>query len=393
MEEVSRNTEFNISEFVFKGVSGSLVKRGTPKGKRYNVELIFQGADHLDVAKEFDTSAANSNPWTITHPLYGQLYVQPISLTQDNAAGNVSRFTGQLIQTILDSGLEVENSAPDAIQAMMAGVVTNLNIRIAEGVRLPETVSFVQNMLLHASGAFNAILAKIAFVQENVDSLYAYYNDANAAINNAIFKTDVAAAALTNLIVTPAVFTDKVINRITQLSGVIAVFEADVDLIATQYGKAAMELKMLFENNNGAAIAAMCSTTVTNVTNDYNYRGGVLAIITTIIAAYNRYLDKLNNLQSLTGGDLFSYIPDATSITALHNLVAYTTATLFQISAGSKQQRTLTLPYDSNLILVANDLYGMALDDSTITTLRETNRIELDELLVLKQGRVIIYYV
>ena len=119
----------------------------------------------------------------------------------------------------------------------------------------------------------------------------------------------------------------------------------------------------------------------------------MLSVIQQLTAAYNGYINNLVALQSLTGGEIDSYIPSSASITSLQLLVNYTISQLYQISAGAKTQKTYTLPYDDNLINVAYKLYGADPDDSLKQTMIANNNIGLNEILVLKKGRQIIYYV
>ena len=52
-----KSKKFNISQFEFKGINGSLVKKGNPQARVYDIEIYFQGADHMDQAKLFDLSS------------------------------------------------------------------------------------------------------------------------------------------------------------------------------------------------------------------------------------------------------------------------------------------------------------------------------------------------
>ncbi len=39
----SKDMNFNVSLFEFPNIKGTLVKRGTPIGKAYNLQIFFQG--------------------------------------------------------------------------------------------------------------------------------------------------------------------------------------------------------------------------------------------------------------------------------------------------------------------------------------------------------------
>ena len=67
---------------------GSLLDRREIKGTRFNLEIYFQGADHLDLSDDFIESAKDKRFWTLTHPFYGKMFVQPLSMGVDNKLDN-----------------------------------------------------------------------------------------------------------------------------------------------------------------------------------------------------------------------------------------------------------------------------------------------------------------
>ena len=387
--------DFNIARFDFKHVQGTLVKRGTAKGTEYKIEIIFQGAQHLDEAKAFDDSAKDPRAWNIQHPFYGRLYVQPTTLDFDNTQLNQSIITCVVVQTLTDAGLTKTNDPATAVPAQAVMARTNLNQAMADDIKLPAKTSFLQNIRKNMQVCRDFVLSKMGLVQAEVDTVKNYYIQVNQLINQSIFDTLTVADAATDLLVAPVYFTTTVVSRLVQLTGTLALFNSDVDKVLAVYGNPVdvLQRKLLYENNAGNVISAICEATMTGVAEDYNYRPDVLAVIGTVLDSYNTYVANLNRLQSLDGSLPTNYVPDSVSIQSLHDLASTTTSALFAIYAGAKQQRTKTLIYDSNLILEAWELYGLLPDDSTILTLKANNNIGLDEIFVLKAGRQIVYYV
>ena len=93
---------YNIAEFEFPDVFGTKVVKGTPKGTRHEIDLIFQGENNIEEAKDFETSCIDPRAWNISHPIHGDLVAQPISLKFDYSGLNTCRITGTIVETIVD---------------------------------------------------------------------------------------------------------------------------------------------------------------------------------------------------------------------------------------------------------------------------------------------------
>src|SRR4051812_44161174 len=69
--------EFNISQFEFPGIGGSVVSRGTLKGRVFPLEIYFVGENHIDDSDRFEASVSDTRHWVITHPYYGTINAHP----------------------------------------------------------------------------------------------------------------------------------------------------------------------------------------------------------------------------------------------------------------------------------------------------------------------------
>lgn len=369
---------FNLSEFNFKGVAGTLVDRRLPQGRTFPVEIVFDGAECFEIAKAFNKSADNPKAWTIEHPVYGQIVVQPKSLELDNTSFNVSRFFVQLIETIGTKALITGTSAPEKIIADAKVTQQKFTDTLAAEIPVPPA-STLRAMTIKVNNLYSSISDAIA---EEVDytAFTNAYNQANAFISATEFDVTALVAQIQDVAAFPADFIDTVYNRLT--------------LLVTQFGKlftnaTAPQNKRLYENNAGTSVLSMCVAAVTNY--DYVTRTNVLNAVTVIVDTYNTYLANLDTIQTLNGGDLDSYIPDADSVTSLTDLVRYTVASLFDIATSAKQERTLYTAEDINVIELAFQIYGLLPDDSTIDTLIADNDIGEEEILQIQKGRKIVY--
>jgi hypothetical protein len=66
---------------------------------------------------------------------------------------------------------------------------------------------------------------------------------------------------------------------------------------------------------------------------------------------------------------------------------------LFVIAVGAQQQRRYVLSVDSNPIILSHRFYGPSEDDSNLDRFISQNNIGINEILQLKKGREVIYYV
>lgn len=377
----NKSVEYNTAEFNFKGVSGSLVSRRLPKGRRYNIEIIFDGADCFDTSDAFDKSAANSKAWTISHPVYGQIVVQPLGLSFDNSVYNITKITGQIVETIGTQALNTGVSAPDIVIASATASKQLFAETFAAEVPTP-LVATTQVLRTNNDGLFNSIKDLVSDATD-FTALTNIYNQANNALNSDINDVVSTISLVQDVAFAPVYFVGKVAKR-------LAFLQLQFESILASLGITPQK-KAAYENNAAACVQAMCAASMTNT--DYITRNDVLDAVGVILGTYNQYVTNLDALQTDTGGEITSYVPNANAMFTLSDLVNYTVASLFDVAASAKQQRTMYVKEDTNLILLAYSLYGLIPDDSTIDALKADNSIGLNELLEIKKDRKIIYYV
>lgn len=377
-----KSKEYNVSEFEFPNVSGTLVIRRRPKGTRYEIEIYFQGENHLDEAKSFEEAADDSRPWTVEHPFYGTLTVQPTALNFDNTALNVTKITGTVVETITEDYPKSAANPTDKIVKDAA----DLNAVIADqfAVNTKPDVKNV-NSLKDINDKFFKEGQKIVTLAENFEEYFDLFNKADSAILNAIEDPLAAMRALTSVVNAPAFFAVSVKTRIDNF---VTQFKLLGQPLATLLRPAD---KRIYECAGSSLISAMAAAAVT----DYKYenRNAVLYVADALSDTYSEYLKNLDTLQTENGGMTDSYMPDANALSALNGLINYTVSNLFDISLNAKQERSIRCEEYTNIILLAHRLYGLQPDDSTIGTLIDTNEIGINELLLIEKGRKIVYYV
>ena len=380
----SKVVEYNIVEFDFPNIPGTLVKRSQPRGRKYNLEIYFKGDDHLEQSNEFEKSANDSRAWTISHPFYDRIIVQPVSLAFDNTRYNTTKITSVIIETITEDNPKATVAPIEKIEADKEVLDTTFEDSFANDV-IPDTDDI--NTLTENTAIFHDTGLKIASETIDAENYFNLFNAANAAILNATAEPLAAIRSVQAVINAPALFLQSIKNRITVFVEQITKLSSGINNILTPSNK------KIYENNVGVALSAMALASSNPQEGDYDSGSKVLEIIDEITISYNTYLTDLDILQTDTGGDEDSYIPDAESLIGLNNLINFTLSNLFDIALESKQERSIILEDDSNIILLAHRFNGLEADDSTIDSLMEINNIGLNEILNIRKGRTIIYLV
>lgn len=379
--------EWNIAQFTFPNLAGSLVNKSTPLGTQYALEIYFQGDDHLDVSKAFHKSADDSRPWKIAHPFYGNILVQAPSLLFDNSDMNVTKITGTVIETITQTApltvvdpadnivLDKQNLDPVSVAAIEAQPA---------GADLPTLTK--NNAALYNSGI------PIISIPADAQNYYNLFRVANSAATNLLTSPLIAMQATQALINAPANFTTSVKAKVNLLSVQFNALRSNFTGLNPKTPASPFQ-KQVYQMNATSNLSAQCVAAATPASTDYSNMAQALYIINIIINNYNQFIVDLDGIQTNNGGAPSSFIPDANSIIALNQLVNYTVSVLFQIALQAKQERSIILTVDSNVILLTHQLYGLDEFDANIDALIVNNGWGLNQLLEVKKGTKVLYYI
>lgn len=381
----TKKIEYNIAEFTFPDLAGSLVKRGEEKGRQYAIEIFFQGENHLDVSESFQTSSADKRPWVILHPFYGSLTVQPTGLNIDNTAYNVTKISAIVIETI------TEDNPKTAVYP-----IDNIAI---EKDKLDETTlkSFDTTPSIADTNSLKTTLAKFfktgskkPLLSSESEGYFNAFTTANAAVQNGTAQPIQAMRTVQAMINAPALFQVSAKERVSSM------YDQFISLTGNITGITDRSSKKIFEFNGVTLLSGMALAASTPLDSDYKNRGDVFKVLDLLVGtngAYPSFLIKLDSLQSENGGDVKSYVPDAASLIGLNQLFNFTVSSLFAISLGARQERSLICEEDTNLILLTHRFYSLDPFDNNMEEMRANNDISINELFQIKKGRKIVYYV
>lgn len=378
-----KSFEFNTARFNFPGVEGTLVTRGERQGSTLTLRIIFQGSDHLDVAEQFEQSSKNKRAWTINHPMHGVLTMQPTKITFDNTKYNTSEITVELLETITRDAPIVGVDPINQVQINAANLddATSEAFEVATDLDTADTV-LMGNALDDVYNDAQAIIEDDADLQDYFNK----YQVASTAILNATTAPLEAIQAVRAVITAPALFSQTVKARLNMLQTQLE------DLIARVY-KTPNE-KTIFENYGNGIVATMVLVTTYPLNAlDFKNATDILDVIDQIGTNYDAYIGNLESLQTDTGDTTDSYLPDQSAMSGLQQQLNYCVSNLLDIALSAQQERQIILEYDSNIVNLAHRFYGLDSDDATIDEFIKTNSIGLNELLQIKKGRVLRYYI
>jgi hypothetical protein len=374
-----KTQEYNAALYEFVKVEGTLVFRQKPKGRKFDLEFYFDGETAVEMGEQFEKSARDSREWTVKHPFFGNFQCQPLSLTQDNSVYNVSKFTVPVIETISKAYPQ-----PSIV----------LSDKITESVTRANTSQ--ANILDNSDKISKAV------VKENVSYLDKVYSkiistdselkEFKQKVSNAIIEIESGAATALTIIRT----VQSVINfPATIIQTIKARFDALKESLLGIFdsfdGSANDKIKV--EIMGGTMIGAMLNASSTNIEGEYYKRDDILFQQSLLIDAYNRYLAFLDSQQTARADNNLSYIPNYTGIKDLNEAFTLTIANLFNIIYTAKQEREYTLVKDSNLILLTHRFYGLDGIDLNIDLFKKTNNVGLNEIINIRKGRKVLYYV
>lgn len=372
--------EFNTNAYDFIDIEKSLVERKKPKSSKYPLTFWFQGADCIEQSERFIQSAKDNRYWTVTHPFYGIIKGQPISISRNDANYNVSEITVDFWETIIfdfpKSNLSVKDNTLVKRESVQLKAVDSYANRVK-----PETKDIQK---LKDS---NLVTAKQFETLQNDETNIDYQNQiskANKSANSLLKNPNQAILDAQTIVSQPSLLDTKIKPRLNA-------YESAFDNLKRLF-KTSSD-KYFFESQGASIIANLCLTSV-------NYQFGVDYVTvpeleyssSLILKLYNSYLNSVDsNITSVYDVDN-NYQPYAVLQNELYNLVMYTVSNLYSLAFEAQQERIVIVEKDTNIVLLCHRYYGIA-NDENLETFKAINNIKLLENFKIKKGRKIKYYV
>lgn len=375
-----KSKEFNTSIYDFIDVPKSLVERKQPKSSKYPLTFWFDGENHIETAEEFENSANDNRYWTITHPYYGTIKGQPLSITRNDVNLNITEISIDFWESIVfdfpKSNLSIQDNTLVKNESILDSCAVSYSGR---KVQSTEDIQKNKDATLLIAKSFEKLQGDDTFSEyQNAVSTALKANDKLLTDSfDAILKTQV----LINL---PSTYERTVKEKISAYKSVFSSLNTILNTVAD---------KLFYESMGASSISCYCNASVNYQFGvDYVTASEVESVASDLIQIYDSYLQLLDSASTSNYLVEVGYQPNPIVQTQLNDLVMYTLANLYNLAFEAQQERIVYIEKDTNIVLLTHRYLGLASDEN-IEIFRQINDIKLKELFKIKKGRKIKYYV
>ena len=305
-------------------------------------------------------------------------------MTYDSTGINITRVTGEFIETILDTFPQVSLNPKEFINIKASSTIEKSNVNTSNKLEVDSKLKKLLNKLTNLIYDANNTITNI---QEEAGEYMNIFNNALAQIETIQSNLDSAIRTISNVVYYPSRF---VASLKLKLEGFQESFNKLEEIFKQPINT---NNKNTYEFFGTAIISSAVSTIAVSEESDFETTKDVINTIDIILTLQNSFITKLDDLQNDTIGDEDAYIPDYDSLNEMNILVNFAIANLLDIATKSKQERTFYLEEDSNALLLTHRLYGLDEDDENLVKFMNQNNIILNEIIQIKKGRKIVYFV
>jgi len=375
----TKSTKLNFAKYDFINVKGSFIDRKESESGSFPLNFYFTGEDNLDQAKAFENSAKDKRLWTVTHPFYGTLSGHPTNIERnDNSFGN-TEINVLFWESIADDYPQDTDSIPDEVNERVVRL-NSLGIQNYVSKAEPQTGDIND---LKSSIEISA--ARFEPDSINFNEYIALKNKSLGNLNLLVQETEVAISGAQLVLSEPANFSRNIRSKIDSIKAAYAEIKNTINPENRQS-------KYYFESQAATLLGNFAKSAVNPLPDDYIVRSDIESVNSEMLNLYNDYLATIDGNQVPIENTSDEYSPDIDLQSALIDLITYTGQALFVLSFDARQERSVILEKDSNLIVLTHRFLGLASDEN-LQTFKRINKMGLSETYRIKKGRLITYYI
>lgn len=373
-----KSKAYNVSKYDYINQKGSFVDRKQAQGGIYPLVFWFQGDDNVEQANDFEKSADDNRIWTINHPFYGTIKGQPSNFKRVDTVLNTTEITVDFWESLEEDFPASSISTIDEVRSKVNAVdLTSRSFMVENSNPSLENISTIQDSLNVSTSKLNVPITDFESFSNNLSI-------ARNSVKDLVSNTSSVYENIQKVFVDYGDYSIPVKEKVGNL---VKSYNSLKDNINSLFDK------FNFETQGSNLICSMCLSSVNPMEGDYITRSNVKEINSLIVNTYNDYLTTLDSLQVDVYDVNNSWSPNVNIQFELSGLVSFTLKSLFIFAFEAKQEKTIELTENSNLILLTHRYMGLDENDNNIATFRMLNNIKNDEILEIKKGRLITYFV
>ena len=390
-ENVSVTVEKKTMGFEFPDADGTFVQDLGNTGRRYPLRVFFWGSDYDLEAEAFEAALLERGAGKLEHPIYGTVDVVPfgaITRRDDLKTGaNQAIFEITFWQTI---GLIYPKSQSDPASEVIESV-DEYNVAASEAfeeaVSLDSAVEEVtfKNEYLAILDTVSAGLQAIADTEEAVKKQFeAVVDSINQGIDVLISQPLTLAFQTAILIQAPARALTSITARLSAYRDLaLSIISGDGGVVSPSTDSSASNE---FHTNDLYVSTYSTGSVVSVVNHEFTTKSEAIEAAEFVL----EQLDSVTNWRDANFQSL-GEIDTGGAYQQLQSAVALTAGFLVELSFSLKQERRVVLSRDRTIIDLVAEFYGEV--DTQLDFFINSNDLSGSEILEVKKGREVVYYV
>lgn len=380
--------DFNISDFEYINVEGTFVERKKAKSPRIPLTFYFQGDDCLDLAEKFYQSSKDPKYWIVSHPYYGSIKGQPLSLSRNDENYGIVGFSVDFWESIVSTSPKKNVSIQDSIYIKSVGIQGDSAKIYASKVNpVPADVSNVKVSTEKMSASIGKVAESKTSGAENYSDYNQLKNKAFVSVDNIADDPVSGISSVNQLMSSPSTYPVSMSIRTSLYNTIFNQLKENLGI------KPNVASKSYFEATSSNLIASVSNSLVNPIETDYQSRTEVNNAAIFLKTIYEDYLITLESLQEDLNNVNNYFITDGELQNQVQGLVFETISNLFDMAFEAKQERIIYLKEDSNIYLLTHKYIGLDQEDVNINNFRLMNNIKNKKLFNVPKGTKIKYLV
>lgn len=385
-----------LGKFSAPGIKGTKIQDLNMQGEVYPMTFWFEGETHDLLAKSIWLSMDELGPWVVDHPVDGIIKLQLSEVTRkDQPIKDAERTVFET--TWLRPLDEIELISSASLKAKILEQINEVNARIAEQLEAAanqDKASRIQALKDAAEQVTSGIKNGLASISELNADIQNLTNEIQRATTTGLGNPKVAigglATQIQQLAQIPSRATDNISERMAQYITVGRNLFGEPVEEPTFEARNSIAVREAGLNALAATLPFIISTGVINT------RAEAIEFSESLQSFFDDMTDSLDQSQQIFTDNLIDsqYFSQSSSYYDLARLISLGLEYLLRTFFDLKVAKRITLTEDiAPIALVIKEIGGLGEDDINLDLFLASNKIKGKEILLLPQGKEVVFYV